>query len=165
LPAIKNSDPDRKDVLFLERFLLVQPAAMPLYRTAYKSAVSKPITKTELRQILKSSQDNNYADNVTGALLFDSGIFLQVLEGKRGKINSLLARLTKDPRHSNIELIGLEPIEKRQFETWSMGLIESNSITKAILLKYCGADRPDVEQMTLADVTEMMLTMLGRTRV
>jgi len=50
----------------------------------------------------------------------------------------------------------------RLFEGWSMGLIENNSITKGILLKYCGVDRPDVDTMTLADVTEMMRTMLGR---
>ena len=137
-------------------------AEMPLYRIAYKSTVGKQITKAEIRQILASSENNNQRDNLTGALLFNSGVFLQILEGRRAKINRLLERLSGDPRHKEIEYIGLEPIADRIFPKWSMALIEDNSVTRGILLKYCGVDKPDVEALGLAEVTEMMLQMLGQ---
>jgi len=48
---------------------------MQLYRLAYASLVNKKLTKTDLRSILSRSVVNNTRDNVTGALLFNSGVF------------------------------------------------------------------------------------------
>lgn len=134
---------------------------MPLYRLAYASLVNKKLNKTDLRSILSTSVVNNTRDNLTGALLFNSGIFLQALEGSRSTLNAAFRRISKDERHERVEIIGMGPAEDRLFKAWRMGLIENNAASKKILLKYCGADKPVVEYLSLSEVFEMMHAMIN----
>jgi hypothetical protein len=114
---------------------------MQLYRLAYASLVNKKLTKTDFRSILSKSVVNNTRDNVTGALLFNSGIFLQALEGPRSSLNVTYRRIAQDARHERVELIGMEPAKK-------------------VLMKYCGSDKPVVEYLGLSEVFEMMHAMI-----
>jgi hypothetical protein len=59
-------------------------------------------------------------NDVTGVLCPGQGVFLQVLEGERGKVTSLYARTRADPRHGNLELIHCESITERHHGEWSM---------------------------------------------
>jgi len=133
---------------------------MQLYRLAYASLVNKKLTKTDLRRILSKSVVNNTRDNVTGALLFNSGIFLQALEGPRSSLNVTYRRIAQDARHERVELIGMEPAKDRLFKAWTMGLIEDNEAAKKVLMKYCGSDKPVVEYLGLSEVFEMMHAMI-----
>ncbi len=134
---------------------------MQLYRLAYKSDVKGRLSKADLRDILKTSSNNNFEDSITGALVFDSGIFLQILEGSRASVNRTYRRILADPRHEKIELVGLEPAEKRQFPKWSMALIQQNDATKKILYAFCGANKPVVDAMNVNEISAMMRAMIG----
>lgn len=134
---------------------------MPLYRLAYASLVNKKLNKSDLREILSKSVNNNTRDNIRGALLFNSGIFLQVLEGSRASLNVTFRRISKDDRHERVELIGLEPVSGRLFTSWSMALIEDNAAAKRYLMKYCGADKPIIDNLSLAETCDLMIEMLG----
>lgn len=136
---------------------------MPLYRLAYKSLVNKKLNKMDLREILSKSVNNNMRDNIGGALLFNSGLFLQVLEGSRAALNVTFRRIGADDRHERVDLIGLEPVKDRMFSAWSMALIEDNESAKKVMMKYCAADKPVIDNLGLHDVCEMMLELLGRT--
>jgi hypothetical protein len=136
---------------------------MKLYRLVYASAVNKKLNKTDLRSILSASATNNMRDHLTGALLFNSGIFLQILEGPRASLNAAYRRISKDERHTRLELIGLEPARERLFTAWSMALIEDNQASRKILFKFCGADKPVIDDLGLSDVCEMMMAMLKPT--
>jgi hypothetical protein len=133
---------------------------MQLYRLAYASLVNKKLTKTDLRSILSKSVVNNTRDNVTGALLFNSGIFLQALEGPRSSLNVTYRRIAQDARHERVELIGMEPAKDRLFKAWTMGLIEDNEAAKKVLMKCWGSDKPVVEYLGLSEVFEMMHAMI-----
>ena len=74
-------------------------------------------------EILGVSERNNRRDRLTGVLLSHDGWFLQALEGSRTDIERLLTRLHKDPRHTDIRMLGFETIEQRAFPAWSMGQI------------------------------------------
>jgi hypothetical protein len=74
-------------------------------------------------EILGVSERNNRRDHLTGVLLAHDGWFLQALEGARIDIDRLLTRLHKDPRHTDIRMLGFEAIEQRAFPAWSMGQI------------------------------------------
>lgn len=137
---------------------------MPLYRLAYASLVNKKLNKMDLREILSKSVNNNMRDNIGGALLFNSGIFLQAIEGSRAALNVTFRRILADTRHERIDLIGLEPVKERIFKSWSMSLIEDNDVAKSVLMKHCGADKPVIDNLNLAQVCEMMLEMLGKTK-
>ena len=70
---------------------------------------------------------HNKASEITGVLLSGNGVFLQVLEGDRSKINRLYANILKDQRHKDIELLHYEEIDQRVFFAWSMDYIPMSS--------------------------------------
>ena len=74
-------------------------------------------------EILGVSERNNRRDRLTGELLAHDGWFLQALEGTRTDIERLLTRLRNDPRHTDIRMLGFDPIDDRSFSEWSMGQI------------------------------------------
>ena len=54
----------------------------------------------------------------------------QVLEGEASLIGSLLDILGRDDRHHNLRVLSDIEIEARQFEDWSMGLIDSSKVLR-----------------------------------
>ncbi len=133
-----------------------------MYRLAYTSAVSRPLTKTDLKQILSVSVSRNKAEKLTGALCFSRDVFVQVLEGRRHRLNSAFRRIARDARHEDVELIGLEPIRERIFGNWSMAFVDDSEEVRGIILKYCGVDRLVVDSLKLSDVTALVREMLGK---
>lgn len=77
--------------------------------------------------ILASSRRNNARVAVSGALMFNSGCFAQVLEGPRAAIEQTFERIQQDPRHGDVSLLAFEPIAARNFEHWSMAFIGSEA--------------------------------------
>jgi hypothetical protein len=73
--------------------------------------------------ILEKSDSHNKKENITGVLCQGSGLWMQVLEGERSKVNLLYARIMADRNHRNIELLSMEEITQRSFGQWSMALV------------------------------------------
>ena len=94
-----------------------------LVRLLYVSQSVGPITTTVTASILEKSSANNKKQNITGVLCQGSGLWMQVLEGERSKVNLLYARIMADRNHKNIELLAMEEITQRSFGQWSMALV------------------------------------------
>ncbi|RYG28944.1 BLUF domain-containing protein, partial [bacterium] len=77
----------------------------------------------EVHSILKASCRNNEAVGITGALLFNAGVFAQVLEGPLEAVEATFERIQQDPRHGDVSLLALEPIAHRSFTNWAMGFV------------------------------------------
>ena len=54
-------------------------------------------------------------------LLYDSGSFFQVLEGRSKVVTSLLEKIQQDKRHNRVVKIIHEDIIERDFSQWTMG--------------------------------------------
>jgi len=80
-------------------------------------------TTAEINKILADSRRNNAPLGVTGALIFNSGIFAQVLEGPRGGVETTFERIQCDPRHGELHVLAFEPVEERSFPSWSMAFV------------------------------------------
>jgi blue light- and temperature-responsive anti-repressor len=74
----------------------------------------------EINQILQTSRRNNKEQNVTGALLFDSGYFAQALEGPKLAIEQIFERIQRDPRHGDVTVLSSQTGGHRDFPEWSM---------------------------------------------
>jgi len=74
-----------------------------------------------IRAILRTSESNNFRDDVTGFLIFDKSTFVQILEGDRNAVLETYERIGRDPRHMNLTLIAARDVEARAFADWSMG--------------------------------------------
>lgn len=74
----------------------------------------------EIAQILAKSRMNNSAAGITGALLFNSGFFAQVLEGPLQKVEQTFERIQRDMRHDEISVLECGLVSVRDFPEWSM---------------------------------------------
>ncbi|MGL4232787.1 MAG: BLUF domain-containing protein, partial [Casimicrobium sp.] len=81
-----------------------------LVRLVYTSRVTEALTPPGLDAILASSRRNNPTNGITGVLCTNGTVFLQMLEGGRKEVNDTYNRITKDPRHHDIQILHFEEI-------------------------------------------------------
>ena len=74
----------------------------------------------EVDRLIESAQRNNAEREITGFLLYNGRNFLQLIEGPKAALMSLMATLARDPRHSGMLTLIDEPIEDRSCPSWSM---------------------------------------------
>ena len=74
-----------------------------------------------IRSILRTSEDNNFRDEVTGFLIFDKASFVQVLEGDQMTVLKTYERIAEDPRHTDLTILATRWVEARAFAGWAMG--------------------------------------------
>jgi hypothetical protein len=73
-----------------------------------------------LYNILSVSRRCNERDGLTGALLCRADVYLQLLEGPQDKIDATFARILKDDRHLDVQILLSGSIERRLFPLWAM---------------------------------------------
>ena len=95
-----------------------------LVSVAYKSRSTDPVVDPKtLASILFVAQRRNVADELTGALAYGDGHFIQVLEGPEDVVIATMDRICADRRHRGLEIIGPTPITHRMFPDWCMALL------------------------------------------
>lgn len=73
-----------------------------------------------LKSICADAKRKNPEHGITGVLFYQDGRFMQVIEGEREALESLMEVLGKDSRHTRITRVVDEPVERRGFEDWNM---------------------------------------------
>ena len=73
-----------------------------------------------LRGILSAGLKNNPKRGLSGVLVVDGNLFVQVLEGPRSTLSSTFFRIQNDTRHGGLILAGFEEIPDRLFPDWSV---------------------------------------------
>ena len=99
-----------------------------LIRLIYVSKAVDPQTRTLTDSILRKAHAWNTQNDITGVLCEGQGVFLQALEGERGKVTRLYARIFADPRHKDLELIHCEGITERRYGEWSMARVSLSDV-------------------------------------
>ena len=88
---------------------------------AYASSASSYFSEDELARLLENSRSKNARLELTGALLYENGRFIQVLEGPEAAVRALYAKIKTDPRHRGFHMVSNERITTRLFPDWTMG--------------------------------------------
>ena len=88
---------------------------------AYVSVATTDMSDADIGDILSQSRVNNAAHELTGALLFHRGRFIQVLEGPDAEVRARFAIIGTDARHRNVQIVTEKFIAERQFPEWTMG--------------------------------------------
>ncbi len=103
-------------------------------RLTYISKFSRPLSREEIQEIGRVSSQNNHRENVTGVLLCLGGIFFQILEGERERIDRIYERILTDDRHTDILCLKSEvDVEDRMFPDWSMQTINLDENTDILI--------------------------------
>lgn len=84
--------------------------------------VSKPVGFDDkiLDSILVQSKRNNEKNQITGALICRSDLYLQYLEGPAHKIDFVYSKIKLDSRHTNVKLLEDARSKRRLFSNWAM---------------------------------------------
>ncbi len=104
---------------------------MTLNRMLYISTAVGPITTAVTGTILRSAQAYNAAHGITGVLCQGRGVYLQVLEGEKSRIESLYDRIVLDKRHHNMALRQQHDIDRRRYGNWAMAHVDMSHLEEA----------------------------------
>jgi hypothetical protein len=94
--------------------------AAELISLVYSSTATAEFGDEELAQLLHVCRANNARLDVTGILLYRDGRFLQVLEGSREAVHSLMMAIARDPRHDDVRILLEDRVGERSFPEWTM---------------------------------------------
>ena len=81
------------------------------------------VVDAQIHRILDVSRRNNARADVTGALMFNRGFFVQVLEGERAEVESTFERIQRSPLHRNLVVLKFDEAAARGFARWSMAFV------------------------------------------
>ena len=102
-----------------------------LFRVVYfsRNAIqgSLETQRAEVNAILETSQRNNRATGVSGVLVFNNGVFGQVLEGPSEEVEDTFDRIQADERHFDVTVLETAPLTQRSFAQWSMGFVGADT--------------------------------------
>lgn len=106
-----------------------------IYKIVYCSrnsiGASPDVQDEQLKSILDASRNNNSRDQITGALLFNSNSFAQVLEGPQKAIERTFEMIQRDQRHSQVTVLENGKADSRMFPEWAMAHVLPQSEKQA----------------------------------
>jgi len=95
-------------------------AMKSLISLIYASRSTEFFHEHEIPELLQQVRIANAKQEITGMLLYISGSFLQVLEGRPEMVDAVFSRILSDKRNTQIRSIARESILERAFEGWTM---------------------------------------------
>jgi hypothetical protein len=100
---------------------------MPIFSLAYRSRnLIEDIhldSLGEMTNLLEVARSRNAKLGVTGALIFNEGLFAQILEGDETAVREIFKSIQNDRRHTEIKVFPTQEYERRRFEAWSMAFV------------------------------------------
>jgi hypothetical protein len=100
--------------------LQIQAVYLSFATRAFKMDVA-----SNIEQIIQEAQTHNSQNDITGQLIYHGGVFIQLLEGEKGKVQRLLGAIACDrSRHENLTVLFHQPMQERVFSDWSMAYQE-----------------------------------------
>lgn len=124
---------------------------MGLERLVYEStATGSTGSLNNLAVILGESDRNNARDGLTGVLAVHADRYIQVIEGPREALDSLLRRLEDDPRHHNVRLLDRATTSERMFEGWTMANARVTPELERLLDTIMDRDLPSPSWLLMA---------------
>ncbi len=143
-----------------------EPAAVTLETFVYCSRAADGVDAAEVSRLIEYSQRRNVARDITGVLVFGSGVFFQWIEGPPAEVQILIASLHSDTRHYDIVTLD-QSVEKRErlYPNWEMELVEVDDI-RAVLEEALDSaeDENNIAALTriLAHLASGPLPSVGR---
>lgn len=105
------------------------PALPLLHQVVYCSRAADGVDDAVVGTIVASAQRHNPTYDITGLLVFGSGVFFQWLEGPRAHIVALMEIIRRDRRHHDVVMLSeTEEVRERLFPAWDMERVGADDI-------------------------------------
>jgi hypothetical protein len=92
-----------------------------VYQLVYASKAAEGFCEKDLVDILHIARKTNKELEITGALVYNKGYFLQMLEGECEAVETLFNLIADDKRHEKVNCFFRCKVPKRIFPEWYMG--------------------------------------------
>jgi hypothetical protein len=132
------------------------------YSRNHVDQLAGPI-RDRIHDILLESVTNNRRDDVTGALIHDDKWFAQVLEGSETMVSATFERILRDPRHSDVRLVKMQPVSVRRFEAWWMACVARSEDNADLFRYHCEGDRFDPQLIRPDRLGDLIEAVVART--
>ena len=111
----------------------------------------------EVARILSQSRRNNPRSGLVGALYYADGCFFQCLEGSAASLDEVYARITQDPRHTDLKLLRRESIPTLRYADWAMKYAAGPQVQ--VMLERAGRrdfDPHSFDQTMISDMLQVL---------
>lgn len=121
-----------------------------VFRLVYRSrsTINEDDRVAELGDIFATARKSNKHQGITGALMVLGNGFAQTLEGAQPQVRALYEEISKDTRHSDVELLSTEESAPRLFGHWAMARVTEEG-------------QPDIRLLSNADKRRIVETGTG----
>jgi hypothetical protein len=96
-----------------------------LYQVLYSSIANEHLGALEMGELLTHARRRNLERHITGVLIYypATRMIVQVLEGEKADVLSLMERLRADPRHRRFAMHFDASVSARALGAWPMGYL------------------------------------------
>jgi len=99
----------------------------------YCSRAAEGVDDVEVDRIIEFSQNRNADRDITGILVFGSGVFFQWVEGPPTEVQNLIVSIHADSRHYDVvELDRSVDKRERLYADWDMERVEADDIREVL---------------------------------
>ncbi len=119
------------------------------YQLIYSSQARHEMSIDELEQILVDARAGNERRNITGALVYVDGVFLQILEGEESAVRRLMASIASDSRHGELKVFHEGEVAEPSFSSWRMAYVTP---TPRQMAAWAGLDGAATIESILAEI-------------
>ncbi len=103
-----------------------------LIELSYVSQSANDMGILGLMNLLEDAVHKNKRNGITGVLLYDNRIFGQIIEGYPQHVELIWKAISADPRHKELQVLDINPLQKRRFTNWSMKFYGSEEISQYV---------------------------------
>ena len=89
-------------------------------RLIYLSKARPSLRDDALYDMLAAARDHNREASITGLLIHQDQLCLQVIEGEEAAVRDCYARIRRDWRHENCQVIFHDDVPGRMFTGWPL---------------------------------------------
>ncbi len=122
-------------------------AAPAMAKVVYRSRAVQSMSPPELHALTALAQARNGRESITGLMLYDRSRFYQWLEGPSDGVERVMSSIRNDPRHTDIEVLSKQPVERRIFAEWSMKLATPGPVSGPLKGEVIETPREIVETL------------------
>jgi Sensors of blue-light using FAD len=103
-----------------------------LIELSYVSEATNDMGILGLMNLLEDAVHKNKRNGITGVLFYDNRIFGQIIEGYPQHVELIWKAISADPRHSKVQVLDINSLQKRRFSNWSMKFYGSDEISQYV---------------------------------
>jgi len=137
------------------------------FRLMYRSRdlIAAEEREVALGQLFSLARSNNKALGICGALLISDDRFVQTLEGDEAAVRDLFARIERDRRHDQVELLSAGDVDGRVFARWSMARVGQDGEPDIPLIAHLDGISPAAGRGTTPEQDAVLDVMRAAARL